>query len=140
MFENHGSLLTIMGRDVFEIPSPPLHDPLAVAAVLIGTAHEIPFYDWDVNGCCDAAEPERFSVNVVTDGTHAEAAEFQASGGPQTGRTVVERLPTGQKGVRIPRGVDVGRFWTVLEQCLTRADKANATNIPTVAGCTICGL
>ena len=56
----------------------------------------------------------------MTDGTFEEARQ-----GKQTGRTIVRELPPGEEGVRIPRGVDVAKFWRVLEECLQRADTAN---------------
>ena len=44
----------------------------------------------------------------------------------QVGRTVVrevERIAEGKvEGVRIMRGVDVERFWGVLEECIARAE------------------
>lgn len=135
-------------RDVFGIEAgPPLHDPLAVAAVLGND--EIEFYDYDPrplswpmspsqpqqqlsNGASKrspeagpATAPhrpcERFTVHVVTDGTHAEALAGMA----QTGRTVATLLPPGQPGVRIPRGLDIDAFWRQLEMCVARADAAN---------------
>ncbi|KAI0600816.1 Inosine/uridine-preferring nucleoside hydrolase domain-containing protein [Biscogniauxia sp. FL1348] len=117
-------------RDVFGITAgPPLHDPLAVAAVLTGTEHEIPFYDYkyDATGAAPPPPPpppeqrERFAVQVVTEGTLAEAL-----GGAQTGRTVARLLPPGSEGVRIPRGLDIAAFWRVVEECCQRADEANA--------------
>lgn len=94
---------------------PPLHDPLAVAAVLAGAGeHEIPFYDADpVTGV-----RERYEVTVVTDGTIEEAH----SGLAETGRTVVRLLPPGQEGVRIPRGLDIPKFWNVVEDCIEKAE------------------
>lgn len=105
-------------RDVFGImEGPPLHDPLAVAAVLTGAGkHEMPFYDADpVTG-----SRERYEVTVVTDGTIEEAH----AGLKETGRTVVRLLPPGEEGVRIPRGLDIPKFWNVLEECMERADDA----------------
>jgi uridine nucleosidase len=110
-------------RNVFNIPNPPLHDPLAILAVLAGTQHDIPFFDWDTRKR-GVIPTERFAVSVVTEGTHEEAIRMQASGGPQTGRTVVEALPEGEPGVKIPRGLNLDQFWVVLEQCLERADEA----------------
>ncbi|EPE07095.1 uridine nucleosidase [Ophiostoma piceae UAMH 11346] len=101
---------------------PPLHDPIAVAAVLTGLSTEIPFYDYKET---DASKtPERFEVKVVTDGTTPEAL----AGKGETGRTVARLLEPGQEGVRIPRGLDIPLFWKVIEECTTRADEANAKN------------
>ena len=101
---------------------PPLHDPIAVAAVLTGLATEIPFYDYKPT---DAGKtPERFAVKVVTDGTTPDAL----AGKGETGRTVAQLLEPGQAGVRIPRGLDIPLFWKVIEECTTRADAANAKN------------
>ncbi|KAH9909352.1 inosine-uridine preferring nucleoside hydrolase [Xylariomycetidae sp. FL2044] len=109
-------------RDVFGIvEGPPLHDPLAVAAVLTGTEWEIPFYDWDPKGAEGPSRRERFAVDVVTEGTLEDAFA-----GAQTGRTVVKLLdPPGTGGVRIPRGLDISMFWRVIEECCQRADETN---------------
>jgi len=111
-------------RNVFGIEEgPPLHDPLAVAAVLTGVeGHEIPFYDFDPRKPEAAGESERYEVKVITEGTHEEA-----HAGAQTGRTVVKLLPPGVDGVRIPRGLDIPMFWKVLEECCSRADSVNAS-------------
>ncbi|KAH8161937.1 hypothetical protein CIB48_g6321 [Xylaria polymorpha] len=110
-------------RDVFGIvEGPPLHDPLAVAAILTGTSHEIPFYDFDSTKSEGPARRERFEVRVVTEGTLEDAQVKNA----QTGRTIARLLPSGEEGVRIPRGVDIELFWKVIEECCQRADEANA--------------
>lgn len=109
-------------RDVFGIvEGPPLHDPLAVAAVLAGTQHEIPFYDFDPKSAEGDRRPERFEVKVVTEGTLEEALN-----GAQTGRTIATLLEPGVPGVRIPRGLDMALFWKVIEECCQKADDANA--------------
>ncbi|KKA30676.1 hypothetical protein TD95_002656 [Thielaviopsis punctulata] len=107
--------------DVFGITAgPPLHDPLAVAIALIGTDHEILFYDYKPDD--PSKTPERFKVTVVTDGSYEDAQKGVA----ETGRTIAELLPPGVPGVRIPRGLDISKFWAEIEACVDRADKANA--------------
>ncbi|KAJ2901364.1 putative uridine nucleosidase protein [Zalerion maritima] len=115
-------LLTFFAKtytDVFGITEgPPLHDPLAVAAVLTGTEWEIPFFDSTSSG-----GKERYDVHVNTVGTHEEARA-----GAETGRTVPTLMPEGQEGTRIPRGLDIEMFWQVIEDCLERADEVNSKN------------
>ncbi|PHH50329.1 Uridine nucleosidase [Ceratocystis fimbriata CBS 114723] len=111
--------------DIFGITDgPPLHDPLAVAIALIGTDDEIPFYDYRPND--SSKTPERFRVTVVTDGSYEDAKDGVA----QTGRTIVEPLPSGVSGVRIPRGLDIEKFWAEIATCIDRADAANAQLTP----------
>lgn len=100
---------------------PPLHDPIAVAAVLAGTEDEIRFFDWDAERSAQPQHDERFEVTVETDGTFEEAKD----GGKQTGRTVARELPVGEPGVRIPRGMDEAQFWRVIEECMEKADEVN---------------
>ncbi|POR39455.1 Uridine nucleosidase [Tolypocladium paradoxum] len=108
--------------DVFGITAgPPLHDPIAVAAVLIGSVDEIPFAEWDASRSAPPRHDERFAVTVITEGSFEEAKQ----GGKQTGRTLARALPAGQEGVRIPRGMDVAKFWQVIEECIQRADVVN---------------
>jgi uridine nucleosidase len=116
-------LLTFFAKtyaDVFGITEgPPLHDPLAVAVVLDGIiGEEIPFYDFPEGR---SGERERFKVAVVTEGSHDDAQK-----GANTGRTIAQLLPEGEEGVKIPRNLDVGRFWKVLEDCLEMADEFNS--------------
>jgi uridine nucleosidase len=110
--------------DVFGITEgPPLHDPLAVAVILDGVVgQEIPFYDFQ-GGVDGERKRERFEVRVVTEGSHEDAKN-----GAQTGRTIVRLLPDGDEGVKIPRGLDIPRFWSVLEDCVKRADEVNREN------------
>lgn len=120
-------LLTFFAKtyaDVFGITAgPPLHDPLAVAVILDGIIGvEVPFRDYLVTAASERGPRERFHVKVITEGTHEEALQ----GLTQTGRTVATLLEQGRAGVKIPRGLDVGRFWTMLEESLQRADAANA--------------
>ncbi|KAH7171131.1 Inosine/uridine-preferring nucleoside hydrolase domain-containing protein [Dactylonectria macrodidyma] len=107
--------------DTFGITAgPPLHDPIAVAAVLLGTEGEIPFLEWDAVRSQAPEHKERFEVTVITEGTFDEA-----KAGKQTGRTIAKSLSPGDEGVRIPRGLDIPKFWQVIEECIERADAAN---------------
>lgn len=110
-------------RDHFGIvEGPPLHDPLAVAAVLTGTEWEIEFYEYDRNDPSTDNKRERFDIKVITEGTHEDALRR----GSRLGQTIATLLPPGEEGVRIPRGLDIPKFWKVLEECVQRADEANA--------------
>ncbi|TVY57084.1 Uridine nucleosidase [Lachnellula cervina] len=113
---------------------PPLHDPLAVATIFDGIPGlEIPFYDFKPkvtgveddlgSGVGEDRRRERYKVEIVTEGSHDDASK-----GAQTGRSIVRLLPEGEEGVKIPRGLNVGRFWKVLEECMERADEVNAVN------------
>ncbi|TDZ17792.1 Uridine nucleosidase [Colletotrichum orbiculare MAFF 240422] len=109
--------------DVFGITAgPPLHDPLAVAAVLTGTRHEIPFHDFNAKKGNCVKYHERFDLTVVTEGSLEDAQAGKA----QLGRTVARLLEPGSEGVRIPRGLDIALFWKVVEECTERADRVNA--------------
>jgi uridine nucleosidase len=88
-------------------PGPPLHDPLAVFAVLAPQLFE------DLQG-------ERFAVHVVCAGD--DCGEPRPG---QCGRTVVRRLAKGEAGVRIPREVDVATFWECLNRALKSAENAS---------------
>ena len=92
--------------DVFSITEgPPLHDPLAVAAAI----------DPDI---FDDAGGERFQVDIVTKGMHSMT---QSEVG-ELGRTKVTKLRLGEGGCRIPRGVDLTKFWDSIESAMKRAD------------------
>ncbi len=100
--------------DVGGIPEgPPLHDPLAVAVVLFDIGAERLDFNY--------ADGERFNIDVVTDGMHSNREEVRG----QVGRTSI-RGPNGPK-IRIPRGLDVGAFWSIIEECLQRVDKLLAS-------------
>lgn len=100
--------------DVHE--GPPLHDPLAVAA-LFG-------YDTGIfedNG-------ERYNIAVVTDGAHSSLDSVRG----QVGRTVLTKVDPVSRdgtigttaGVRVPRKLHVNLFWDVLERCANIADSS----------------
>lgn len=100
--------------DVFGLSDgPPLHDPLAVAVVLFDTGAE--------NLAFDDRDGERWDIDVITDGMHSELDEKRV----QVGRTIIWES-NGPK-FRIPHGLDVGRFWDVVEECLQRVDKLLAS-------------
>ncbi|KAL9600557.1 MAG: hypothetical protein Q9219_003103 [cf. Caloplaca sp. 3 TL-2023] len=95
--------------DVFGImEGPPMHDPVAIAVVLSEIGAD--------NLAFDDAGGERFDVEVVTDGKHNGADDIRG----QVGRTVVSKSSGAR--VRIPHGLDVERFWLVVENCLQRAE------------------
>ncbi|OAL35697.1 hypothetical protein AYO20_05078 [Fonsecaea nubica] len=82
---------------------PPLHDPLAVAVLLGNYPDAGVRINFDDNG------GERWDVDVVLEGE-------------QIGRTVITKAMNGQ-GVKIPRTLDITKFWQTLEECLASADK-----------------
>lgn len=92
--------------------------------MLVGTPDEIAFSDWDAERSEAPRYDERFDVAVTTIGVYEDAREGRA----ETGRTVATLRPRGQPGVRIPRSVDVAKFWDVIEDCTERADAVNAAN------------
>lgn len=99
----------------------PVHDPVAVAAVLIGVTDEIPFSEWHETKSVHPKHDERFDVTVCTEGTFEEAR----IGTSQTGRTTFKVLKPGEQGVRIPRSVDAVKFWATVEACISRIDQVN---------------
>ncbi|RKF60395.1 Uridine nucleosidase [Erysiphe neolycopersici] len=99
---------------------PPLHDPVAVAVLL---SDEVPFNygkhaKTNQNDSSSTCEDEQFEITVITKGSFADAKARA-----QTGRTLVRSLPPGEKGVRIPRGIDVDAFWMVIQNCLKRVEE-----------------
>ncbi|KAL8782285.1 MAG: hypothetical protein Q9213_005520 [Squamulea squamosa] len=98
--------------DVFGISEgPPLHDPLAVAIILFDKGRK--------DLAFDDREGERWEVKVVTDGLHSDSNYERG----QVGRTVISSSKESGVGVRIPRGLDVERFWDVVENSLEIVDK-----------------
>jgi uridine nucleosidase len=87
------------------IEGPPLHDPLAVSAAIYPEIFD------DRHG-------ERFQVDIVTEGVHS--ADQTNIG--ELGRTKVTKLPEGEGGCRIPRGVSLENFWGSIESALKKAD------------------
>ena len=97
--------------DVFGLTAgPPLHDPIAIAALLFDELDEGLRFD-DRGG-------ERWHVEVITEGLHSDMEEEQG----QVGRTIATKVVGTGGGVRIPRGLDVQRFWAVVEQCVQQAE------------------
>jgi uridine nucleosidase len=95
--------------EVFSITEgPPLHDPLAVAVALYPEIFN------DQGG-------ERFQVDIVTEGVHS----LTQSEVGELGRTKVTKLPPGEEGCRIPRSVDLEKFWGMIESALKKADKVS---------------
>ena len=101
--------------DVFAlVDGPPLHDPLAVAACFVPDIFD------DKGG-------ERFEVNVVIDGEHGTDDIVRNSS--QCGRTIVAKLPSGEAGVRIPRGLRTQVLWRMLDLCMRQAEGENPERI-----------
>lgn len=89
---------------------PPLHDPIAVAAVF---APEI----------FDDNQGERYEVYVVRDGDDSLLEHERGKGYVgQCGRTCVRLVEKGEGGVRIPRSLEVGVFWQMIDLALGRAE------------------
>lgn len=85
---------------------PPLHDPVAVAAA----------FDPDIFG----NDPgDRFLVKVVTDGYCSDSHNDIG----QLGRTLVEKLPHGSDGVRIPKYINLERFWSHISEAIEKSEK-----------------
>lgn len=100
--------------------APPLHDPLAVAVVLSTLNPIFARQHPDQALKFDDKDGERFGITVVTDGLHG--VDLAITG--QLGRSVAS--PSERRGVAIPRGVDLEAFWTLILDCLQRADDWNA--------------
>lgn len=96
--------------DVFGISDgPPLHDPLAVAVILFEGYEDFTL---------DDRKGERWDVSVVTDGLHSDDDHPRG----QVGRTMISPSEEKGVGVRIPRGLNVERFWNIVEDCLRLVD------------------
>ena len=91
---------------------PPLHDPVAVAAILSGQS------DGDLD--FDDGGGERWQIKVVTDGLHSKSSDLRG----QVGRTMATMAPAKQGGVRIPRSLNVNLFWEMVESCIQRAERS----------------
>ncbi|KAI9727455.1 MAG: Uridine nucleosidase 1 [Cirrosporium novae-zelandiae] len=111
----HG-ILTFFSKaysDTFSLHSPPLHDPISVAVLLDSYSNP------DYQIAFDDNNGERWEVTVDTSPFPPGRQE-----GPEakTGMTLVKKLPAGEKGVRIPRGLDTEKFWKVVNECLSVAE------------------
>lgn len=95
-----------------------------MAIALIGTEYEIPFYDFDPKSAAGERRQERFHVKIETEGSLEDALK-----GAKTGQTAATLLEPGKEGVRIPRGLNIAMFWKVIEECVQRADEANAKSL-----------
>jgi len=106
-------------REVFGLDQGcPVHDPVSVAVVLFAEGmKDLAFYD---------RGRERWDINVITDGAH-EPIDYRKVRNvvhAQLGRTVAKEVAKGGRGIRIPRGLNVGRFWDVVDECMQRAEEA----------------
>ena len=93
-----------------------MHDPVSVAVVLFDEGVKDLAYD--------DREGERWDIKVVTEGAHEpiDYRKVRDADRAQLGRTVATRLVEGEEGIRIPRGLNVDRFWDIVEECVQRAE------------------
>jgi uridine nucleosidase len=93
---------------------PPLHDPLAVAALL-------------PNSNIFKDEGDRYVVTMVTAGEHTVDGDqdLELARG-QVGRTVVTKSESG-KGVRIPKALNANAFWQTISDCCTLAEEKSSS-------------
>jgi uridine nucleosidase len=89
----------------FKMPSPPLHDPVAVVAALQPDLF-------------DDADGERFSIHVVREGDGSNIG--------QCGRTIIKMLDKGAPGIRIPRTLQVAEFWHLIDKSLRAAEMSKS--------------
>ncbi|KAL5337659.1 Inosine/uridine-preferring nucleoside hydrolase domain-containing protein [Aspergillus crustosus] len=101
---------------------PPLHDPLAVAAIISTLNPEFARSHPNQALKFDDRNGERFAVSVITDGLHGHDVALVG----ELGRSVVSNHPS---GVSIPRGVDLEAFWGIILDCIRRADALNAARV-----------
>ncbi|KAE9965187.1 hypothetical protein BLS_007798 [Venturia inaequalis] len=98
-------------REFAMLDGPPLHDPIAVAAIF---AQDI----------FDDNQGERYEVFVVRDGDDSLFDHTRNKGHVgQCGRTCVRLVEKGEGGVRIPRSLEVGVFWQMIDLALGRAEE-----------------
>ena len=91
-------------EEVFDLrEGPPVHDPLAAAILLL----DHPDQDARINFHDNSGE--RWQVEVEL-------------GGEEFARTKATKAMGGEEGVRIPRSLDVSKFWQVLNHCMSLAD------------------
>lgn len=58
---------------------------------------------------------------MVTEGKLEDALRENT----ELGRTIAQPVEPGKGGVRIPKGLDIPKFWRLLEECIERADEEN---------------
>jgi len=101
-------ILTFFAHSYAEIfgivDGPPLHDVLPMLAVLVPEIF-------------DDRGKERYSVNVVIDGSHG--TEGIARTTSQVGRTVCTQIESGQMGIRIPRDLNKKIAWQLIDRCMS---------------------
>lgn len=108
-------LLTFFSKtyaDVFKITlGPPLHDPLAVAAVLPTDEIKWDFEEVRVHVVCDGDEIGRTVKTPREEKAHEVRGDGLGAGGE-----LVECV------VRVSKGVDVDAFWKLLLGCVAKVD------------------
>ncbi|EMD00571.1 hypothetical protein BAUCODRAFT_118325 [Baudoinia panamericana UAMH 10762] len=96
---------------------PPVHDPLAVAAAV-----RPDLFHCNVAGRKGPYEEERFQVSVVTEGEHGSSSDI-LNGPSQCGRTLIQPLPYGLPGTKVPRGCETQVLWGMIEACLRAVEE-----------------
>ncbi|KAJ5278988.1 Inosine/uridine-preferring nucleoside hydrolase [Penicillium angulare] len=118
----HDLLLFFAGtyEKVFGLSTgPPLHDPLAVAAILSNLNPVFAKKNPEKAITFDDKDGERFAIHIVTDGLHGQ--DVSVTG--QLGRSIA--TPVEGAGVAVPRGVDLEAFWNLILECVQLADDCN---------------
>jgi uridine nucleosidase len=108
--------------DVFDLKAgPPLHDPVAVTVLLQDDANLPIKFDF---GADQQGNEERWDVEIITVGEHSDVASEQG----RVGATIARKAQPGAAGgVKIPRTLEVQKFWYVMGQCIASAEEFVAT-------------
>ena len=82
-------------------------------------------FEMSINGDDGQSTSGASTAETTSGKASAGGSGDEKDSGYASGPTIATLLPPGQEGVRIPRGLDIEKFWLVLEECVQRADDAN---------------